>query len=306
LQKQFWKLSFALLKKIILLLSVYCVLLSTNAQEFDSSPSIGLLIGAVNYQGDLKPNSFTFQHSNLLAGISVRKPFNRWFAARAGVAIGKIEADDKFNRPYLQVRNLNFTSSIKELYAALEVDLLDIDIKKFSPYLYGGGNLFHFNPYTYDIQNNKVYLQPLVTEGQGLSQYPDRKPYQLTQFALAFGGGLRIALSSCSSIAIEFSQRKTFTDYLDDVSTSYVDANVLRSAKGQQSVDLAYRGDELGNGNAYPANGDQRGTPTEMDWYYFVGLHAEFKLSCFGSLFSGNGGSRSIRQGYYKNCPKVF
>lgn len=293
------------MKKILLFLSLCCALLFADAQEFDTSPAVGLLIGAVNYQGDLKPNSFTLQHSNIIAGVSLRKPFNRWISARAGIDIGKIEADDKFNRPYLQVRNLNFTTGIQELYTALEIDLLNIETKKICPYLYGGGNVFHFNPYTNDTKNNKVYLQPLSTEGQGLNQYPDRQPYKLTQFALAFGGGLRIALSSCSSVAIEFSQRKTFTDYLDDVSTSYADQNLLRAARGQESVDLAYRGDELPNGGSYPSAGDQRGTPTEMDWYYFVGVHAEFKLNCFGSLFSV-GSSRKQHQAYYKKCPKVF
>ena len=174
----------------------------------------------------------------------LRKPFNRWFAVRGGVTIGKVEAADRYNRDYLQQRNLSFASGIKEVFAALEADILDISTKKFTPYAYGGIVLFHFNPYTYDANNQKVFLQPLSTEGQGLADYPDRKVYKLTQLAAAFGGGLRFALSDCSTISLEFSQRKTFTDYLDDVSTSHIDQSQLLAAKGPKAVELAFRGDE--------------------------------------------------------------
>lgn len=293
------------MKKLLNLLAASLLLLMAHAQEFDTRAAIGVLAGAVNYQGDLKPNSFTFQHSNPIVGVTIRKPFNRWVALKAGIAAAKIEAADKYNRPDLQIRNLSFASVIKELFAGVEGDLLNIETTRFTPYVYAGGALFHFKPYTFDELGKKVYLKPLSTEGQGLNEYPDRKPYQLTQLALGFGGGLRVAVSECATVAIEFSQRKTFTDYLDDVSSSFVDENILRTARGQQAVDLSFREDELHNNKPYPVAGEQRGTPTEMDWYYFLALHVEFKLGCVESLFSGKGG-RMGRGGYYKNCPKVF
>jgi len=301
-------------KKIIVILSATFCYLSACSQEFDTSPTIGLFAGAINYQGDLKPNSFTLKHSNLMLSLILRKPLNRWFAVRTGVSIGKIEAADRFNRDYLQRRNLSFASNLKELYTVLEADVLDISTKKFTPYAYGGIVLFHFNPFTQDANNNKVYLQPLSTEGQGLPDYPDRKVYKLTQFAAAFGGGIRVAVNDCSSIAIEFSQRKTFTDYLDDVSTSYIDQNTLLAARGPQAVNLTYRGDEVHNGNPYPPDGEQRGTPTEADWYYFLGISADFRINCLkekllgifqssAGLFSRTPGSKNQ---YYKRCPTMY
>ena len=293
------------MKKLVLILTAFCHYFSATAQEFDTRATIGLFAGAMNYQGDLKPNSFTFQHSNLIVSVIARKPLNRWFALRGGFTIGKVEAADKYNRDYLQLRNLSFASGIKEIFTALEVDLLDISTKKFTPYAYGGIVLFHFNPYTLDANNEKVFLQDLSTEGQGLADYPDRKVYKLTQFAAAFGGGLRIAVSGCTSLSLEFSQRKTFTDYLDDVSTSYVDQNKLSAAKGSQSVALAFRGDEIHPPTSYPPDGEQRGTPTEADWYYFFGLSADISINCLGEklsgLFNGSGGrDRSSR------CPTVY
>lgn len=295
------------MKKIIFILVAWLCACVASAQEFDTSPTIGLFAGAMNYQGDLKPNSFTLKNSNLILSLVLRKPLSRWFAVRAGITTGKVEAADRYNRNYLQLRNLSFASDIKEVFTVFEADMLDISTKKFTPYAYGGIVLFHFNPYTYDANNTKVYLQPLSTEGQGLTDYLDRKVYKLTQFAAAFGGGLRFAFTNCTTIALEFSQRKTFTDYLDDVSTNYVDQNKLLIAKGQQAVDLAYRGDEVHNSNPYPPDGEQRGTPTEADWYYFVGLSADIRIGCLKeklrSFFTGTNRSRGR---FYKRCPTVY
>jgi hypothetical protein len=296
-------------KKLLLILTTLLYSFSSLAQdeEFDTSPSLGLFAGAMNYQGDLKPNSFTFQHSNFTLSVVYRKPLSRWFAVRGGITIGKVEGADRFNRDYLQTRNLSFTTNLKEVFTLLEADVLDISTKKFTPFAYGGVVLYHFNPYTFDANNKKVYLKPLTTEGQGLPGYPDRKPYKLTQFAAAFGGGFRIAINSCTSIALEFTQRKTFTDYLDDVSTSYIDENTLLAARGQQAVILAYRGDEVNPSWEYPPDGEQRGTPTEMDWYYFIGMSVDVKIGCLKEKFSGllNLGNRDTRR-FYKRCPTMY
>jgi Domain of unknown function (DUF6089) len=259
------------------------------AQELDKSTAISLFTGAINYQGDLNPNSFTFAHSNFATGISIRKPLNRWFTLRAGINTGKITAADSWNRDYLKPRNLSFTTTIKEAYAGLEITVLDMATKKFSPYIYGGIAVFHFNPWARDNAGAKTYLNPLSTEGQGLSQYPEQKTYRLTQLCLPFGAGIKYAVSGALSIGIEFNQRKSFTDYIDDVSTHYVDKNVLLQAKGSKAVEMAYRGGQSPVGSPlYPAHGEQRGTPSEMDWYYFLGLTTEIKLNALSSLFGNN------------------
>ncbi len=168
----------------------------------------------------------------------------------------------------MQARNLSFKTSIKEIYTGFELSAIDISKNHFTPYLFLGVSVFHFNPYTYDKNNQKIYLKLLSTEGQGLADYPERKPYKLTQAALAWACGVKYAINDYLIAAVEFKQRKTFTDYLDDVSSSYVDYDKLLAAKGQLSVNLSYRGDELSNSLSYPHNGEQRGTPTEKDWIY--------------------------------------
>ena len=267
----------------------FCICASSQAQELDKSTAISVFTGVMNYQGDVKPNGFTLDHSNLAAGISIRKPLSRWFSLRGGFNMGKITAADKWNSEDLKARNLSFTTTIKEAYLGLEVSILDMAAGRFTPYVYGGIAVFHFNPWTKDNSGAKTYLKPLSTEGQGLSKYPDQKPYNLTQICLPFGGGARFAVSDALSIGIEFNQRKTFTDYVDDVSSNFVDRDALLQERGPQAVELAYRADELPGGRPlFPAHGDQRGTAAQKDWYYFFGLTMEMKLSNFGGLLKSN------------------
>lgn len=285
--------------KLFIVASLVFLSHPSSAQEFDKSTTISLFTGLINYQGDLNPNSFTLNHSNIATGLILRKPLNRWFTIRAGFTTGKIEASDSWNRDYLKSRNLSFTTTLKEAYAGLEISVLDISTKKFTPYIYAGIAVFHFNPWARDNSGAKTYLNPLSTEGQGLSQYPEQKTYKLTQIALPFGAGVKYAVSDAICIGVEFSQRKSFTDYIDDVSSHYVDRDVLLAAKGPKAVEMAYRGGQSPLGSPlYPAHGEQRGTPSEMDWYYFVGLTTEIKLNAIGSLF---GGSKKVAS---QRCPR--
>ena len=216
--------------------------------------------------------------------------------------MGKIEAADRWNRDYLKSRNLNFTTTIKEAYAGLEITLPGIANSRLTPYVYCGIAVFHFNPWAYDNNGKKTFLKPLSTEGQGLAQYPEQHPYNLTQLALPFGGGVKFAITDGTTIGVELSQRKSFTDYIDDVSSHFVDRDILLQEKGAKAVELAYRADELPGGRPmFPANGDQRGTPSEMDWYYFLGLTFETKLSSLGDIFSLNGNKAVASQ----RCPRI-
>ncbi|MFI5130446.1 MAG: DUF6089 family protein [Chitinophagales bacterium] len=292
------------LKTISLLLLLYIQLpVSAQDEEFSKQPTISLFTGLINYQGDLNPNSFTLGRSKFCVGVTFRKPLNRWFTVRAGINYGHLEAADRYNRSYLKARNLSFYTSLKEAHAGLEVNLLNINKTRFTAYLFGGVAIFHFNPWTYDDAGQKIYLKPLSTEGEGLAAFPTQKPYNLNQFALPFGIGVKYAINNNINIGFEFSQRKTFTDHLDDVSSFYVDYQTLLNAKGPKAVELAYRGVPGPNSySSYPAHGEQRGTPNEMDWYYFAGLNIEIKLNSIGNLFAGIG---SKDKSYSQRCPKT-
>ncbi len=89
--------------------------------------------------------------------------------------------------------------------------------------------------------------------------------------------------------------RKLFTDYLDDVSTTYVDEGTLAAAKGPTAVRFSYRGGELKNGEpAYPVAGTIRGGAKSKDWYYFQGITLRIRLH------------HGLRRGQRFGCPPAF
>jgi hypothetical protein len=275
-----------------------------HAQEISNNWYIGIFGGGINYQGDLQPTSFSFSRAGGISKIFIKRYIGSHFALKAGLGSGSFGASDQYNRDYLQPRNLSFQTSIKEVSLDAEASVFDISKVRFTPYALGSIAGFRYNPYVKDENGHRVYLQPLSTEGQGLSEYPDRKPYKLNQLAIGFGGGFRFSLSDNVLVSLEAIQHKTFTDYLDDVSTTYVDQDILLATKGERSVAFAFRGDELHNNISYPPDGEQRGTPKEKDWYYYMGLSIEVNMSSIKNIFikkSANG-----KDYYNARCPTNF
>ena len=239
-----------------------------------------------------------------MVGLSVNYELTEQFMIRGGFNYSIVGGADRFSDDdSLRARNLAFETKLTEFSAIGEYYFFNLYDQKFSPYLFAGFAVYHFNPYAYDVNKQKVFLKPLSTEGEGLSQYPDRKPYALTQPAIPFGGGVKYAFTDNLRLGLELGMRKLFTDYFDDVSTTYVDPNDLLAAKGQLAVDMSYRADELPGGNpVYPSKGAQRGGATHKDWYYFFGLHLTYRLG-------GEGGGGSFYNSGKKNkrygCPHV-
>ena len=66
-------------------------------------------------------------------------------------------------------------------------------------------------------------MQPLNTEGQGLASFPNRTPYSLFSGSVLGGIGIKFLLNENLTLGIDISANYTFTDYLDDVSTTYAD-----------------------------------------------------------------------------------
>ena len=235
---------------------------------------VDLFGGFSNYQGDLQEKRFTTQQAKGAVALGLHYDLSNHFSLRTNFTYAALGADDKYNlQPDLRARNLSFHTTITEANLLLDFSFLNLDYHRFSPYVFGGIAVFHFNPYAFDSTGNKVYLQPLSTEGEGLAAYPDRKNYHLTQFAIPFGGGVRWRFTDNITLSYEIGLRKTYTDYLDDVSKNYVDQATLLAARGAKAVEMAWRGDELKSGGGpYPADGTIRGGSKFRDWYYFSGV----------------------------------
>ncbi len=257
------------------------LLLTLSTTGFSQYLGLELFVGGANYNGDLMEKTYTLKGGRMAFGAGISYTLTNHLTLRSMIMYGKLGADDKNNEdPYLVNRNLNFKSSVYEFGVQGIYHLFNTEIHRINPYLMAGISVFHTNPYTYDTLGNKYYLKPLSTEGQGLNQYPERQPYSLTNVSFPFGAGIRFTVVRNISIAWEIGLRKTFTDYIDDLSTTYVDRAALLSARGPKAVELAYRSGEIKTGNpVYPRSGTIRGGPTANDWYYFSGVTATFILN---------------------------
>jgi len=264
--------------KKILLAGMLCATLSplmTQAQW-----NVNLFGGFSNYFGDLQEKAYTTQQSNGSFGAGLQYDFTGHFSVLSNLTYGRVSASDGYaGKADLRARNLNFETVITEWNVLAEYNFLDLQVHKLTPYVFAGLAVYHFNPYSYDTTGKKVYLRPLSTEGEGLSQYPGRKEYALTQLAIPFGGGIKFRISDRVTLAYEIGLRKLFTDYLDDVSATYVSQANLLAARGPEAVEMAYRGNQLKTGGTYPPDGTVRGNPKHKDWYYMSGLRVTIALN---------------------------
>ena len=275
----------------ILLLSV-----KAGAQISLQNLHLNFFAGVANYQGDLQDKRYTFSQSKFAGGGGLSYDISDHVSVRGQLVYGHISADDKLGRN--RTRNLNFTSRLYEANTGVEYYITRLQDHVLTPYVFAGIAVYHFSPYTYDTSGKQIFLEPLSTEGEGF--VPGRDVYKLTQFAIPFGAGAKFSLSENINVGIEVGFRKLFTDYLDDVSTTYVDENLLLAAKGPKTVELAYRGDELKDGNPfYPAAGAIRGASSNKDWYYFTVFTASFRLFPGYDSGGGSGGSKHAKYG----CP---
>jgi hypothetical protein len=187
-------------------------------------------------------------------------------------------------------RNLHFRSKITEGYAAVEfyptvfMEQYDGLQGKFRPYLLAGVGLFHFNPQgqyqTQDGSEQWVDLQPLHLEGQGMQEYPDRDNYKLTQVEIPFGGGFKYYIKEKTFIGLEILYRKTFTDYIDDVSTGYIDPSLYDKYLAPEQTAIAYQMYNRGYGSlTRPSTQDARGNPRNNDSFFSTVLRLGWRIS---------------------------
>jgi hypothetical protein len=243
---------------------------------------VGGFFGISNYMGDLHTPHFEVLEIHPAIGVFTRYNFNSIFSLKANFYQGKISGNDA-NYPTIETirnRNLSFRSAILEGGIQLEVSLLRFGIVQHqkiramvgyltTAYVFGGVSGFYFKPQT-KYMGRWYDLQPLGTEGQGIAGNQDK--YKLFQFSLPMGFGFKIQTSPRSCLGFEIGLRKTFTDYLDDVSGKYPDLDVLKKVD-EMAATLSYRSREL-PGIEYEENpvGKTRGNSKGKDMYFFGGI----------------------------------
>lgn len=267
------------MKKIFVILSLIVCAYTCVAQGVE----LRSYVGTTYYQGDLSPlpTALSFSKGHLAVGTSVGLVVNPYISFHTKVLVGKVSGNDADASSIgRRRRNLSFESDLYEWGVSTELSLNGLikGINKFGVNIYftGGVNVFHFNPKA-KLDGTWHALQPLGTEGQGL--LPGKLSYSLTQLSIAHGVGVRFNLSPVMVMGFEVAPRRTFTDYLDDVSTEYVNYSELLEGNGELAATLANRtGEYLGSSPVHVNTGTGRGDPNDKDWYLFTGMYVGYRF----------------------------
>ena len=262
-----------------MIICLLVVSVSMAQSRFDSSKEIGLAVGTSYYIGDLNPDKHFGGRLNIAGGLTYRNNINRRWTVKASVLYGKLEAyDEDSDDPWQVNRNLHFINEIYEGSLQIELNYFNYQIGSkgdfWTPYLFAGIGYRSMNPQA-EYEGNLYDLQALGTEGQGTTEGDD--PYALTGVVLPFGVGFKLNVWKRIAINLEWGMRKTYTDYMDDVSTTYVNPAVLAEENGVLSALLADRSiqqDGLNGDN----DGIQRGDPGRNDWYNFTTFTLAFRI----------------------------
>jgi hypothetical protein len=261
--------------------------LSLQAQQGDYLlGEVGVGLGSAHYFGDL--NTRTRLNRPKPAGaIYFKKNLGNYIAARVGVSYAELGYSDVYNTQnavQLQ-RNLSFNASLWEVALQGDFNFFRFVPQEpgynFTPYITLGVGVFNYDPYTF-LSNQRIYFRelPIGTEGQNSPLYPDRKMYGTTALSIPFGGGFKYSISGGRyNIGLEMVHRFTSTDYLDDVSTTYVDPAAFPKPPGGVSVAqlLSDRSYELGTPIGIP--GRQRGNGSrQRDQFVSAQLTFSFNL----------------------------
>jgi len=294
---------------------------SQSVMTGDGKWEIGLGFGPMFFLGDLggtagigKPfvKDIDFPLTKLSKNLYVNYYPAEWLGFRAALNHGTLEGDDAEapNKGGAEVdrleRNLHFKTSVLEGYVAAEIyptvflEKYDGLQGKFRPYGLIGIGMMKYKPKAM-LDGQWVELQPLRLEGQGMAEYPNSKPYKLMQKEIPMGFGFKYYIKENMYVGVEVLHRQLFTDYIDDVSTGYIDPilfdSYLSAADAAKAKRLYYRG-TYQDAVTRPQNIQtyQRGDPTENDAFFSTILRFGWRL----------GDNESNRQRKQLRCPVFY
>lgn len=246
----------------------------------------GLNLGAAHYFGDLNTRAH-INRPKIAAGVFFRKNFSNYIALRVGANFAQVGYSDVYNdhNEFMQRRNLSFNSNIWELAVQGDFNFYRFmpgeDEFRFTPYITFGAGIFNYDPYAF-LNDEKYFLRPLGTEGQGDTSYPDRKQYSTMALAVPFGVGFKYSINERMNIGFEIVHRFTNTDYLDDVSKTYADPAIFPANPDGSASPAYYLQDRsYETGPRIGGKGVQRGNSKQRDQYTTAVFTLSFNLQSY-------------------------
>ncbi len=253
-----------------------------NSRLYRGASNYGVMklsagIGSSTYFGDLCETGDCLRarpYFNL--GFDYR--FTGKIRARIEGAYYRLEARDAGGKN--EKRNLSFRSGNIEvaatgIYEFFSYNKFFNQRPLFNPYLYAGVGFTYFTPRT-ELDGKWYSLPKYATEGV---------TYNQLAFMIPYGFGVQMALANTLDVSFEFGIRKTFTDYLDDVSTVYID-NAKLASKEPIAAQLADRTSDLGIPPTYDSDdgvhwnaGHKRGNPDRKDSYIVIAAKLEYTIN---------------------------
>ena len=266
--------------------SLSSLFVSAQREAVVQEGEFGVGIGAGHYFGDLNTRAH-INRPKIAATAFFRKNFGNYIALRVGASFAQLGYSDIYNthNAYMQARNLSFNSNVWELAVQGDFNFFRFMPGEpgynFTPYVTFGVGVFNYDPFAM-LAGQKYFLRPLNTEGQGSALYPDRKPYGSMAFSIPLGVGFKYCINESINVGFEIVHRVTGTDYLDDVSKTYVDPSIfppLPDGSPSPAYLLHDRSYELGEPIGIP--GRQRGVSTQKDQFITGIFYISFNLQSY-------------------------
>jgi hypothetical protein len=265
---------------------IICLPLSLLAQNsIVQEGEFGIGIGAGHYFGDLNTRA-RINRPKPAASIFFRKNFGNYIAMRISGNFSQLGYSDIYNthNEYMRRRNLSFNTNVWELGLQGDFNFYrflpgEPDFR-FTPYVTFGVSAFNYDPYAY-LNGQKYFLRPLGTEGQAIDSL-HRNPYSSMAVAFPFGVGVKYSINDRINIGFEVVYRFTNTDYLDDVSKTYVDpASFPPNPDGSLSTTYLLSDRSYETGDRIGIKGRQRGNSQNKDAFATALFYISFNLQSY-------------------------
>lgn len=282
------------MKKIILsvLLSgaVFCAVVAQPG--FDGNElqgEFGVTIGTAHYFGDLNTNT-SLNRLKPAVGIFFRKQFNNYLGLRISSHYAQLGFSDIYSKnDYQKTRNLSFNTDIWEFALQGEFNFFKFmpndPAYSFTPFVTLGLGVFSYNPYAY-LDGKKVFLRPLGTEGQNIGYAGvdgiKRKPYGSMAVCVPTGMGIKYNINQKVNLSFQITHRLTSTDYLDDVSTTFIGVDKFdQLPNGQLATAGLLQDRSYEKGVPIGIEGRQRGWSKQKDQYIIAEICFSFNISTY-------------------------